>query len=136
MTKVVRLPGTEGKPPITQVADADTMDTPLTKERAKSCQHRHIAVQTDRRVLCNDCQTHIDPVDYILKLAEQWDWYARTYKDARQEIRNLGERVSILRKDEVNVKGRLKRALRKATDAGVIDVEESREIRRRAGIAS
>lgn len=125
---VKRLPGTEGKPRIWQpVLDGDgELDIPIASDRDTRCRHRHILVQTDRRVLCRDCERHIDPVDYVLELARDFAWLQRCDREARSKIRALQKDVDELERQERNAKSRLRRARPEELEAARKAVEQAR----------
>lgn len=132
---VTRLPGTEGMRPVVQPDVLPDLDVAVKHDKGKLCVHKHIEVTVERRVLCHDCNVWIDPVDYIIGLARDWARYRNSYRTNVAEARAAYERLERLKREEANTKNRLRAALKRGMESGVLSEDESREIRRRAGMS-
>jgi len=75
-----------------------------------SCHHSNIVVVEDQRLLlCKDCQLWIDPFEYLLRWAAR-DWAAaKRVIEYRQDLEKLITRIRQLKKEERNIKARLRR---------------------------
>lgn len=128
--------------PIEQIERPDPpLYVPVEKEKPPKrsgdyCRHEHVSITTERRVWCRDCETWIDPVDYILRIAEHWDRVKNERAVLLAENKRLRESVANLARVEANAKARIRGALKRAVTGGSLSVEESDEIRRRAGMIS
>jgi len=85
-----------------------TPKTPSNEQRY--CHHSHITVVAEMRLLlCNDCQLWIEPFDYLLGWAQK-DWAAEQIaKQHRKEVEQRYKEKIKLKREERNIKARLKR---------------------------
>lgn len=101
------------QPEIAQrLADAELGDLPMTTERDGTyCRHRRIRFSPKTRIVhCEDCDSDIDPLLYIERLANDWDWQRRTWHEIRSKIKAAGEHLEDLERRERNAKARVRRA--------------------------
>ena len=82
--------------------------TPSNEQRY--CHHSHITVVEEMRLLlCNDCQLWIEPFEYLLGWARK-DWAAAQIANQhRKEVQQLCKDKAKLKREERNIKARLRR---------------------------
>jgi hypothetical protein len=73
----------------------------------KFCQHNYIEVgQYSREVRCQTCHAALDPTDVIIQFANK----ERSFEHTREAAQQLGDRVTLLKKQEKNIKARIRNA--------------------------
>jgi hypothetical protein len=85
----------------------------------RSCDHRRAGVTVDeqaRTVRCRGCQVEMDPIAVLGSLAHQRENLVHAGFRLRDEVESLSTRVERLRKDETNVKARIRAAKKRAPD--------------------
>lgn len=74
------------------------------------CSHKHIALDEElHRVICRDCDREVDPFKYLMRLARDWEGYARFRKEAIRRAHEARERLEEILRLERNARARLKR---------------------------
>lgn len=71
------------------------------------CRHPHITIYRNTAVVeCRDCKAWLDPV----KVLEEYADNERALEYSRREVRRLREQLDELKREERNIKARIKRA--------------------------
>lgn len=71
------------------------------------CAHEYLTLRPrSETVICRVCDADIDPFDVLLRMAR--DWQCVTYR--RQELDKLDAQIAELKREETNVKARLRSA--------------------------
>jgi len=92
------------------------------KRKPHNCNHYHVSLlEETRTVECEDCKRQIDAFDFL------WDWAVRRFQFHRtedilkQQCKQLGEKLDNLKREERNIKSRLKRLKAYSDDSRRID---------------
>lgn len=73
----------------------------------KICAHQFVAVRRHSRVVvCRVCNERVDPFEVLLDMVQDWDRVTHR----RQELDQLVERTAELKREEANIKSRLRSA--------------------------
>lgn len=76
-----------------------------------TCRHRTLLVDEDReRVTCEDCNLEVGPMQALGILSRDFDYQQWAVDDLRKEHARLLKEVEELKREERNVKARLRRA--------------------------
>jgi hypothetical protein len=74
------------------------------------CSHKLIEVDVERReVCCRNCNTIVEPFDFILDMAMSVENHVSYQKRLEYEVKELEERKIRLEKDLVNLRARIKK---------------------------
>lgn len=88
----------------------------------RPCYHPRVAVIIEARHLeCRDCGEIIDPLEWIRSLASDWDRYVHRWRTARHEVNAIEKRLEQSKRDEKNLKARLR-------NAEAPEVKEARQV--------
>ena len=66
-------------------------------------------VRGNRRAYCRDCGREIDCFEALQKLAGTWERYVEAWKRAKREAEAAGARLEELKRQERNIKARIRR---------------------------
>ena len=81
------------------------------------CRHRETIVDPDKRlVTCKQCGTVMDPFDVLLRLSRMEREWTRNAKRLKGEAAKAAVKLKELRRQERNVRARLKRLKKKEED--------------------
>lgn len=79
----------------------------------RHCLHNNLEVDEQYRlVTCKNCNKIVDPYDVILKKAIEEEQMIRNIERLRKTEKELIVKIDDLKKEEVNVKNRIKRAIK------------------------
>jgi hypothetical protein len=95
----------------TKVIKFDTIKLPVISKKSTPCNHPQILLDPGYRVVeCKKCNQIIDPFDYLMEWANGDRHLNETRKRIKREIRKINENLKLLRKEERNIKARIRRA--------------------------
>lgn len=81
----------------------------LDRTSGRTCMHEFVAVRTKTRsVVCRSCGEPVEPYDVLFNVARSWE--SCTYK--REELERLQDEVDALKREEQNVKARIRQGYR------------------------
>ncbi|KKM92534.1 hypothetical protein LCGC14_1217630 [marine sediment metagenome] len=84
---------------------------PITIKRRKGiCHHNHVMLNEQTRMVeCEDCDQIIDPYDYMYGWACGDRHLSSLRKQLRKEIKKLSVKFEALKREERNIKARIRR---------------------------
>ena len=83
---------------------------PVASKKVESCSHPQILLDPGYRVVeCKKCNQIIDPFDYLMEWAEGDRQLNDMRKRIKTEIKKISGRLELLKKEERNIKARIRR---------------------------
>jgi hypothetical protein len=87
----------------------------IDRSSGKRCSHEYVTLRfTDKRVICRTCNREVDAFDVLKNLAISWEWC--TYHGA--QLDEQVDKLEELKREEANVKSRLRSAHKLAVPEG------------------
>ena len=83
----------------------------ITQARPCSCSGAYIDPKT-RELTCRKCGERLDPVEFILQIAHRDRHLLYAWDRARKDLAALTEKVESLKREEENLRARIRRASR------------------------
>lgn len=85
-------------------------DAPVTRTEEAFCAHRLIRIdKSAHRTFCRECGREVDPFDFLLRLAGEWDRWQRAEKEAKRRAFEAQARLEDVLRLEKNARARVKR---------------------------
>lgn len=96
--------------PIHPDRDLGDDDAPVQAADQSPCAHRKVKLDQDaHRVICRECDQEVDPFAFLLRLASDWERYARHRREAERRANAAHARLDEILRLERNARSRLKR---------------------------
>lgn len=88
-----------------------------TKQEHGACKHRGTWVsESARTLMCRKCGVPVDPIDALVRLARNREFYANQARWLRGDVERLSREVDELKRQERNAKSRIRSARRRRGD--------------------
>lgn len=108
-----------------QPASVETVQTGIEVVARKwgDCEHKRITVdQVKRTVHCKDCEADVDPIEYIVVIAKDWNRYATSVRYLMVEEKTLRAEIVRLTRVAKNLGVRVRRAQLRGHEAEVLSM--------------
>lgn len=106
--------------PVAEPDDDEERLLAKKKPADQFCRHQHGDIdEAAHRLYCRDCGDEVDPLDFLLDLANRWDWVRRERKADGAKARLAARELAEVERRLKNAKARLRKqgALLETADA-------------------
>jgi len=105
-------------------------DAPVRTKPHEHCMHRKAIIdEAAHRVYCRECDAELDPLERLLRIANDWERFIRERDRVVRDARVARVRLDELLRQERNARARIRRRGVKVDDNALRDAE--REARQR-----
>lgn len=124
--------------PLFRNAEEVDREQPVTlNPESRRCTHRTSRLDVNaRRVYCRKCNVELDPFTVLDQFAREYEHHREGVETVRRERKRLSAVVEELKREERNVRARIKRREPKNPAAATISVWRNHEGRTREDIAA